>query len=101
MLADELFSIADDSTNDFMEIEDKKGKTRIVPDNEAQARSRLRVDTRKWYLSKVLPKIYGDKVQTELSGRLAIGEVTDPKELTDEQLRDEILARRRNPDSNT
>ena len=68
LLADELFSIADDSTNDFMEIADKKGNIRIVPDNEAQARSRLRVDTRKWYLSKVLPKIYGDKVQTEISG---------------------------------
>ncbi len=25
-------------------------------------RSRLRVDTRKWLLSKALPKIYGDKL---------------------------------------
>ena len=26
-------------------------------------RSRLRVDTRKWVLSKMLPKLYGDKLQ--------------------------------------
>ena len=31
-------------------------------------RSRLRVDTRKWLLSKALPKIYGDKVTAEISG---------------------------------
>ena len=28
-------------------------------------RSRLRVDSRKWLLSKALPKIYGDKQQVE------------------------------------
>lgn len=27
------------------------------------ARDRLRVDTRKWLLSKALPKVYGDKVE--------------------------------------
>ncbi|KKL27179.1 hypothetical protein LCGC14_2387790, partial [marine sediment metagenome] len=27
----------------------------------------LRVDTRKWYLSKVLPKLYGDKTHMEVS----------------------------------
>lgn len=75
-MADELFNIADDSTNDFMEIQDKKGNSRIVPDNEAQARSRLRVDTRKWYLSKVLPKIYGDKMT--LDGELGIKTVLLP-----------------------
>jgi hypothetical protein len=32
------------------------------------ARDRLIVDTKKWLLSKVLPKIYGDKVQTEVTG---------------------------------
>jgi hypothetical protein len=32
------------------------------------ARDRLRVDSRKWVASKLLPKKYGDKVQAELSG---------------------------------
>lgn len=57
LLADELFSIADDGKNDT--YEDDEGRTRT--DHDVIARSRLRVDTRKWYLSKVLPKIYGDR----------------------------------------
>jgi hypothetical protein len=52
-----LFSIADDGKNDT--YEDDEGRTRT--DHDVIARSRLRVDTRKWYLSKVLPKIYGDR----------------------------------------
>ena len=35
------------------------------------ARDRLRVDTRKWLISKALPKIYGDKQQIEHSGTLS------------------------------
>lgn len=31
-------------------------------------RDRLRVDTRKWWLSKVVPKLYGDRVAHEVSG---------------------------------
>lgn len=46
-LADEIVSIADDSE------EDSKVKT---------ARDRLRVDSRKWVASKLLPKKYGDKL---------------------------------------
>lgn len=33
----------------------------VSDSTESPMRSRLRVDTRKWYLSKVLPKKYGDK----------------------------------------
>ena len=32
-------------------------------------RDRLRVDPRKWLLSKALPKIYGDKLTAELTGK--------------------------------
>jgi transposase-like protein len=53
-----------------------------------------------FWLKNRKPQEWRDKVQTEISGRVAIGEVADPKDLTDEQLRDEILARRRNTDSN-
>ena len=59
-MADELLDIADDGSNDWMD--------RNSPDNpgyayngEAGARSRLRVDTRKWYLSKMAPKRYADR----------------------------------------
>jgi hypothetical protein len=37
-------------------------------DNAAVQQARLRVDTRKWFASKLVPKIYGDRVQAEVSG---------------------------------
>lgn len=42
-------------------------------------RDRLAVDTRKWYLSKIAPKLYGDKstldlnIKTDISARLLAG----------------------------
>ena len=63
-MADELLEIADDGRNDRIADEDGNERT----DHDVIARSRLRVDTRKWLLSKALPKIYGDKVQNEHSG---------------------------------
>lgn len=62
-MADEIFDIADDGRNDWMDRHNERtGVTDTVPNNEHMNRSRLRVDTRKWFLSKVLPKIYGDKI---------------------------------------
>jgi len=58
LLADEIVDIADDGTSDYMEDE---GGPRLNP--EAIARSRLRVDTRKWFLGKVLPK-FSDKQES-------------------------------------
>ena len=54
--ADEIVDISDDGRNDT--YIDDNGNERT--DNERVARSRLRVDTRKWMLSKMLPKVYGD-----------------------------------------
>ena len=61
--AEEIAAIADDGTNDWME---REGIT--VPDHEHIQRSKLRVDTRKWLMSKMLPKKYGDKSTTEITG---------------------------------
>lgn len=44
---------------------------------------RLQVDARKWMLAKMLPKRYGDKIQTEVSGGLRVLSAT---ELTDDEL---------------
>jgi hypothetical protein len=41
----------------------------IADTGEDVARDRLRVDTRKWYLSKVLPKVYGDKIDLTTDGK--------------------------------
>lgn len=57
-LADEIIDIADNSENDVKL--DKDGNERI--DSEVVARSRLRVEARKWVAAKLKPKKYGDKV---------------------------------------
>ena len=66
VMADELMDIADDGRNDWME---RRGSEDAgwVSNGEHIQRSRLRVDTRKWMLSKMLPKLYGDKI--EVSGK--------------------------------
>lgn len=56
-MADEVIEIADDSSEDTTYTEQGPRM-----DAEFVARSRIRIDTRKWLLSKVLPKIYGDKL---------------------------------------
>lgn len=57
--AEEIIEIADDGSNDTY-TDPNTGMEKMNP--EVVARSRLRVDTRKWMLSKVLPKVYGDKM---------------------------------------
>ena len=55
---------------DIVEIADKpvgcleNGAT----DSGAVNKQRLQIDSRKWLLSKMLPKKYGDKITTELTG---------------------------------
>jgi hypothetical protein len=61
-MADEVLEIADDGTNDWVERSGEDGKVMYVLNGEHVQRSRLRVDSRKWLLSKALPKIYGDKL---------------------------------------
>lgn len=67
-MADDILDVAADGRNDYMIRRNKDGEVEYVPDQEALGRSRLRVDTMKWMLSKALPKIYGDKVFSEVSG---------------------------------
>lgn len=77
LLADEIIDIADDSTNDYMVRQSKSGEDYETANPEVIGRSRLRVDTRKWYLSKVLPKVYGEKIHTEHSGAIDLGGLSD------------------------
>lgn len=63
-MAIEILEIADDGSNDTYTNDD--GHT--VTHYDIVTRSRLRVDTRKWLMSKLLPKKYGDKVVTEHTG---------------------------------
>lgn len=69
IMFEELLDIADDGSNDWMEKENKDGSSYTVLDHEHVQRSRLRVDTRKWFLSKVLPKKFGDKIDMTTNGK--------------------------------
>lgn len=68
VMFDEILDIADDGSNDFMTIT-KGDYTYNVEDREVTNRSKLRVDSRKWYLSKVLPKKFGDKLDMTTNGK--------------------------------
>lgn len=65
--AEEILEIADDGSNDWMERHHGE-ETIWITNGEALNRSRLRVDTRKWLLSKLQPKKYGERIATEVSG---------------------------------
>lgn len=68
LMAEEIIEISDDAGADV--ITDKDGNQRT--DAERVARSKLRVDSRKWMLSKMLPKLYGDKLDVEHKGSVNI-----------------------------
>ena len=55
---DELLEIADDDAHETQ-------------------RSRLKVDTTKWYLSKCLPKVFGDKLNLDHSGEIGFRNIPD------------------------
>jgi len=65
VMAAELVDIADDSSQDRRTIVVNGHEIEIV-DQDHINRARLRVDTRKWLLSKLAPKKYGDRL--ELAG---------------------------------
>jgi predicted DNA-binding protein YlxM (UPF0122 family) len=66
-LAEEILDISDDGSNDLMTI--VKGDEVYEQENkEVVNRSKLRVDSRKWLMSKLAPKKYGDKLETTIKG---------------------------------
>ena len=56
--AEDMLAIADDGRNDT--YTDEKGN--VVVNQDVVARSRLRVEARKWLASKMAPKKYGEKI---------------------------------------
>lgn len=87
VMGDELLDIADDGSKDQEYPHPDGGEDEVDEEGEPITRSmrnkinhenvnrsKLRVDTRKWLLSKALPKIFGDKLALEHSGSLNLGE---------------------------
>ena len=66
IIADEIIQIADNC----------KGE-----DNVAVQRDRLKVDTRKWLLSKLMPKRYGDRIEVEQTGEIHLHFDADDEKL--------------------
>lgn len=65
LLAEETLEIADDATNDWMESFGENGDVLYKINGEHVARSRLRIDTRKFLAAKLLPKQYGDAARDD------------------------------------
>ena len=76
--------------DDLLEAVNRAHDVACDPESGVQrvAACRLEVDTKKWLLSKMLPKVYGDRTQMEISG--PDGESLLPKHTLEE---DERFAR--------
>lgn len=61
LLIDEILEISDDASQD--QHVNELGV--LVPNSPAINRARLKVDTRKWLASKLVPKVYGNKIDIE------------------------------------
>jgi hypothetical protein len=64
VIFEDILTIADQNQDDTYINEDGKE----VVNNDVIQRSRLRIDARKWYLSKLNPKKYGDKTDITSGG---------------------------------
>jgi hypothetical protein len=60
---EEILEIADDKSEDVIIIDGKK-----YMNSEYVQRSRLRIDARKWFLSKMLPRKFGEKIDITTNG---------------------------------
>jgi hypothetical protein len=58
---DQSLGIVDDRGNDWIVQRRQDGSIERILDSERVNRARLRVNTRRWMLSKVLPKVFGDR----------------------------------------
>jgi hypothetical protein len=85
--AHEIIEIADDTSGDF--IINEHGE-RVV-DHENINRARLKIDARKWLMSKLHPQRYGDRVSADVTVRC------DMRELSDSELL-QIVGRSGEPD---
>ncbi len=75
---EDILDIADDSRNDWIEKEDKRtGKKFIALNEEHIARSKIRIEARKWLMGKHKPNKYGDKVALQHSGSMTTKVIKD------------------------
>ena len=79
---------AEGFVDEIMDISDKGGVFHYDQDGNKKIdpasiqRARLMVDTRKWYASKIIPKIYGDQAKNMLSVTVDNKDVDVPARVT-------------------
>jgi hypothetical protein len=66
--ADQVIEIADDKTQDWIELTTKAGSKSRIPNHELVQRSRLRVDIRMKMMERWAPQFYGQASRLELTG---------------------------------
>ena len=104
LLADEIEQLASETHTytlvpevdaDGKQIYDEHGEPKsrrvLVPlSSDVIAHKRLQIDTRKWMLSKMLPKVYGEKILNEHTGKdgapIAVAQAVNFKALSDKEL---------------
>jgi len=69
----EIIEIADDTSGDF--VINERGE-RVV-DHENINRARLKIDARKWLMSKLHPQRYGDRVTADVTVRREVRELSE------------------------
>lgn len=59
---EDILKIADSQEDDVIDVDGI-----MVTNHDAIQRARLRVDSRKWILAKMVPKKYGDRIQNDVN----------------------------------
>lgn len=69
LMGEDILDIADDNSNDIIKrkVRDRNGNIQEIDvENPLNIqRAKLKIETRKWLLSKVLPQVYGDKIEVK------------------------------------
>jgi len=53
-------------------VDEETGELHQIVDHEHVQRSRLRADYAKWYVAKVVPRLYGERVEIEHKGNVEL-----------------------------
>lgn len=69
---DEMIQIADDATSDYYTATDRQGNEYQKVDHEVVNRSKLRIGTRQWLMSRLHHERFGDRIQQEITGDLNV-----------------------------
>jgi hypothetical protein len=73
---EECLAIADSQEGDVIKVDGTD-----QPNHDLIQRARLRIDTRKWMLGKMQPKVYGEKLDLNHGGNLTINISRDDADL--------------------